>query len=336
MGTLLLRGLLAAVIALGLGPVALATLRRARVMDYPSERSSHTAPMLRGGGVAPAAAMLLALAVTPGIDGRQRVAIAAAATTFGFVGLTEDLVGIDALTRLAVQFAAAVGTSFLLLAHLTGPDLWRAAFAFGVVVWLVAFVNAYNFMDGINGISVVQAVCAGGAWFFVGSLAGSRALAAGGAVVAGAALGFGPYNVPKARMFLGDAGSYFIGAWLAAVAVLGLRASVAPEAVLAPLALYAADTGATLLRRAGRGERWYHPHRDHAYQRLADGGWSHVRTSAFVGACIAACAALGAVSLTGSIPARAVADAAIAGVVGGYLLAPGRPAGRQQRLRVAR
>jgi UDP-GlcNAc:undecaprenyl-phosphate/decaprenyl-phosphate GlcNAc-1-phosphate transferase len=204
-------------------------------------------------------------------------------------------------------------------------------FAAGAVFWIVGFVNAYNFMDGIDGISVAQAFGAGATWFAVGTVEDIPVLAAGGAIVAGAVLGFAPYNLPRARMFLGDVGSYFVGAWLATVAILGLRAGIAPEAVLAPLALYAADTGATLARRVARGELWYQPHRDHAYQRLGDAGWSHVQTSALVAACIVTCGLLGALSLADSVALRVSADLTIVGVIGGYLLTPNRLLSRNGR-----
>lgn len=303
-------------------PVALALLTRCDVLDHPSQRSSHVVPVPRGGGVAPALGALVAIAVTTSVPATGRAAIVVAAAGLGLIGLIEDLVGISALLRLAVQFlAAAVAAPFAFHA-MTGGVPWRVVFALAVVVWLVAYVNAYNFMDGIDGISVAQAVGAGITWFLVGRYVDSRILAAGGIIVAGAALGFGPFNVPRARMFLGDVGSYFIGAWLATVAVLGLGAGMPVEAVLAPLALYMADTGTTLLRRVLRGERWYLPHRDHAYQRLTDGGWSHVRASGLVAACIALCGALGAVSVVGATSARVAADAGIVVVVVGYLLAP--------------
>lgn len=310
------------VLTVAVAPLVLVVLRRKRVLDHPSERSSHSAPVPRGGGLAPAAGALLALTLTPSLSDQNRFGLAGVAVVFGVVGLIEDIVGIRALFRLAIQFVAAMFLAVPLIHDVAGPELWRGLFAVGVVVWLVAFVNAYNFMDGINGISVAQAVTAGVAWYLIGRHGGSRALAAGGAIVAGAGLGFAPFNIPQARMFLGDVGSYFLGGWLAAVAVLGLRAGVPPEAVLAPLTVYIADTGTTLLRRIARGERWFLPHRDHAYQRLIDAGWTHVRASVFVAACIGGCAALGAVSLTQSTPARIMADVAIFGVLGGYLLAP--------------
>ncbi|MGI8807524.1 MAG: glycosyl transferase [Acidimicrobiales bacterium] len=309
-------------VSLALSPLVLLVLRRSQVLDHPTERSSHRAPTPRGGGVAPAAGALVALAVTPAVQSGHRWAIGLAAVAFGALGLVEDVVGIGALRRLALQFAAGVLAGALLLDDLTGPAVWKVVFAAGTVFWLVAFVNAYNFMDGIDGISVAQAVGAGVTWFAVGSYGDSPVVAAGGAIVAGAALGFAPFNVLRAKMFLGDAGSYFLGIWLAAVAVLGLRAGLPPEAVLAPLALYLADTGLTLVRRVLHGERWYLPHRDHVYQRLTDVGWSHVRASAFVAACIATSGALGAVSLSDSTTARLAADVAIAGVIAAYVMTP--------------
>ncbi len=310
--------------SLAVAPLVLAVLRRAQVLDHPSDRSSHTKPVPRGGGVAPALGALLALAVTPSLPASHRAAFALAVAAFGLVGLFEDVVGIRALHRLAIQFVAASVVARFLLDGLSGPLLWQSVFAVGAVLWLVAFVNAYNFMDGVDGISVAQAVGAGVTWFLVGTVTDSPALAAGGAIVAAAALGFAPYNLPHARMFLGDVGSYFIGAWLGAVAILGLRAGVAPEAVLAPLVVYLADTGTTLAGRVARGEPWYLPHRDHAYQRLADNGWSHPRISGFVAACIGLCGALGLVSLGGSTPARVAADVAMVTVVAVYLLVPRR------------
>ena len=318
-----------------LAPVVLAVLRRAQVLDHPTERSSHASPIPRGGGIAVAVGSLAAFAVTPSMRGVDRFAIGLCATVFGLVGLFEDILGIRALHRLAIQFAAAGLVAVFLLDALSGRQLWRAVFAAGVVLWLVAFVNAYNFMDGINGISVAQAVGAGAVWLFAGTIADSAVLAAGGAIIAGAALGFAPFNVPRARMFLGDVGSYFAGAWLAAVAVLALRAGVPFEAVLAPLALYAADTAVTLARRVAGGETWYLPHRGHTYQRLGDAGWSHMQCSSFVAACIVACGLLGTVSFGDSLMARIAADSAVVAVIGAYLASPAWVARSRTTARVA-
>jgi UDP-N-acetylmuramyl pentapeptide phosphotransferase/UDP-N-acetylglucosamine-1-phosphate transferase len=141
------------------------------------------------------------------------------------------------------------------------------------------------------------------------------------ALVAGA-VGFAPFNFPTAKVFLGDVGSYFAGAWIAGLVVVTLRLGVPPEAAVAPVALYAADTGATLFGRVRRGERWYTAHRLHAYQRLVDLGWSHSATTGFVFALIALCSTLGLISLTAALQWRIAADIGIAIVVATYLVSP--------------
>lgn len=332
---LLVRGGVALGLSGLLAPLALALLRRGQVFDHPTERSSHASPIPRGGGVAVAVGALVALAFTSSAPTMERTAIALCAAMFGLVGLLDDILGIKALQRLAIQFAVAAMAATFLLDALASPQIWRVLLTAGVVLWLVAFVNAYNFMDGINGISVVQAAGAGAVWLVAGTIADSVVLAGGGVIIAGASLGFAPFNVPQARMFLGDVGSYFVGAWLAAVAVLAVRSGVPAEAVVAPLVIYLGDTGLTLARRLARGEAWYLPHRGHTYQRLSDAGWTHMRSSTFVAACVLACGLLGTVSLADSLVARIAADVAILAVVGAYLASPAWLPRSRPRLTVA-
>ncbi|MGH3902710.1 MAG: MraY family glycosyltransferase [Pseudonocardiaceae bacterium] len=303
-------------------PLVLRALRRRSVLDVPNERSSHTSPIPRGGGVAPVLGVLAAVVVARLGHTEAAIALAVATVGFGALGLAEDVSGVPPLRRLMLQVAIALATLPWLLDGLGGSLGWRLLFAAGVVFWLVGYVNAFNFMDGINGISVAQATVAGLAWLAVGTIGDAPALAAGGLIVATAALAFGPFNFPRARMFLGDVGSYGIGAALAALAVVGLRAGVPPEAILAPLALYLVDTSSTFVRRILIGETWYRPHCDHRYQRLVKLGWSHTRTTLFVAAVMAGAGGLGAVSLTGSLAARVIADVALVALLLGYLSAP--------------
>src|SRR5207248_1189863 len=107
------------------------------------------------------------------------------------------------------QLAAAILALPWLLHGLSGGWSWQVLFSAGVALWLVAYVNAFNFMDGIDGISVAQAAVAGAALYLVGRGEHVPALATAAAILAGAALGFAPLNVPRARLFLGDVGSYF-------------------------------------------------------------------------------------------------------------------------------
>jgi UDP-N-acetylmuramyl pentapeptide phosphotransferase/UDP-N-acetylglucosamine-1-phosphate transferase len=252
------------------------------------------------------------------------------AGAFGFVGLVEDLRGIEPRRRLAIQCVAAGAALPWLLGDLSGPTAWEAIFAAGVWVWMVAYVNAFNFMDGINGISVAQALISGLAWCALGRWHHDLAVATGGVILAGAAAGFAPFNFPRARMFLGDVGSYFLGAWSAAVVVLGLRAGLPPEAILAPVSLYLADTITTIVRRIRTGEPWYLPHRRHAYQQLVQLGWSHTRTTLSLAAIMATCCALGVVSLATSLPARVASDIGLFVILGVYVSSPGIIARRGQ------
>jgi UDP-N-acetylmuramyl pentapeptide phosphotransferase/UDP-N-acetylglucosamine-1-phosphate transferase len=140
-----------------------------------------------------------------------------------------------------------------------------------------------------------------------------------GAAVAASALAFLPWNAGQARVFLGDAGSYALGAALAVLAAYALVRRVPPEAVLGPLVLYLGDTAWTLQRRIRAGERWLEPHRTHVYQRWCDAGWSHQRVTLTAAAATVVLSLLGAASLTGDLPLRAAAGLAGTAVVVTYL-----------------
>lgn len=318
----------AVVLAFGLtlllAPVTLYGLRRLEVVDYPSARSSHVHPVPRGGGLAPAVGVIVAVAATSALVRPDRTALLVACVGFGLIGLVEDLKGLPPLTRFILQGLAAMAALPWLLADLGGSFAWRLAFGAGVVFWVMAYTNAFNFMDGINGISAAQVLVAGCAWATIGWSEDDTALIGSGLIGAVAALAFVPFNFPRAHFFLGDTGSYFFGGWLAVVAVVALRHGIAPEAVLAPLALYLADTGTTLMRRVSGGEEWQLPHRDHAYQKVVRAGFSHTRTTLIVGTVIVVCSACGLLALTGSLMVRVVGDALLAGTLIFYTTMPSR------------
>jgi UDP-N-acetylmuramyl pentapeptide phosphotransferase/UDP-N-acetylglucosamine-1-phosphate transferase len=147
-------------------------------------------------------------------------------------------------------------------------------------LWIVGYTNAFNFMDGINGLAAGQAVVTGFGMALLGGMAPNgyhSTPVLWSVAIASAALGFLPHNFPQARMFMGDVGSAPLGFWLA-VLVLWLAMN-AGAWLLVPLVLlhanFVLDTGITLLRRMMRGERWYAAHREHFYQRLVRSGKSH-------------------------------------------------------------
>lgn len=306
-------------------PTTIVILRRLGVLDYPNARSSHDRPVIRGGGLAVLLGALVGLVVAFPRPDEQTFGVIIAGAGLAAIGLVEDLKGVPALPRLGLQLVAAAASLPWLLRDLTGPTLWQALFGAGVLIWLVGYTNAFNFMDGINGISGAQTVIAGAAWMTIGTLQEVPFLALGGAIAVGSAIAFLPFNFPNARVFLGDVGSYFLGGWLAGLLVLGLRAGLPPEALLAPLALYLVDTGTTLIRRVREGEPWHTPHRQHVYQELVKQGWSHTATTGIVSMVLVVLSGLGFLSLAGNTGVRVAGNILLVTALAAYLALPHLP-----------
>ena len=169
--------------------------------------------------------------------------------------------------------------------------MWGAPLA---VVWIVAVVNFYNFLDGIDGLAAAQGMITG-----VGlTLAGWDPFAAAcGAAVAGACAGFLLHNWAPARIFMGDVGSGALGFLFASLPLLASPPQRSRAAFFVALSLwfFLADATWTLARRIVRGERWYEAHRQHLYQQLvaAGGSHAHVTSSLALGALVLTAAALG-------------------------------------------
>jgi len=303
-------------------PPTIALLRRLTVLDLPGGRSSHSVPTPRGGGAPIAVGLLVAAVLAPG-GGTAGLAFAVAVGFFGLLGLLDDLRGLPAIFRLVLQAAGSAAAAALLVLRLPLPAFVMAGAALAAAVWLVGFVNAFNFMDGVNGISGAHALIGGVAY---ACLAGWRrdgfGAAAGLALAAGAGA-FLPWNAGRARVFLGDVGSYSIGAALAVLAVRLIADGVPAEAVAGPVALYLADVAWTLQRRIRRGERWLEPHRSHVYQRWCDAGWSHQEVTLLTSALTVLLCLLGVAGLLGGTAVRVTADLAGLGVLAVYLGSPG-------------
>lgn len=242
-------------------PLARLFLLRRGVLDVPNHRSSHVVPVPRGGGLACVVGALAGLG-TASVFHQQVpwVAIAGALVLAG-VGYADDRGALAPVPRLGAQIAV-------------GAMIGSAAGGVGAIlagaVCVPVVVNAVNFMDGINGITSLNMAAWGAVAMAVGYVQGADAVVVIGAVTAGAAIGFLPWNAPIARLFLGDVGSYFFGALVAIGVVTGAGVSTSAILLVAPLTIYLADTGVSLVRRALRGESLLTAHREHVYQRLVD------------------------------------------------------------------
>jgi UDP-N-acetylmuramyl pentapeptide phosphotransferase/UDP-N-acetylglucosamine-1-phosphate transferase len=304
----------------GAEAVTIPLLRRAAIIDVPGHRSSHTVPTPRGGGIPIAAGLLVAAGM---IGGANAVVFAFAVAAFGLLGFAEDLRGLTAGRRLIMQAAGSTMVAVLLVSDLAGPaTVLLVALVALVAMWITGFVNVFNFMDGVNGISGAHALIAGVVFAGLGWWRHDWFLLPAGAAVAVSALVFLPWNAGQARVFLGDAGSYALGAALATLAAYAVLHGIPVEAALGPLVLYIADTTWTLQRRIRAGERWLEAHRTHVYQRWCDAGWSHQRVTVTAAATTVLLSLLGAASLAGDPALRAVADLAGAAVVITYLRSP--------------
>jgi UDP-N-acetylmuramyl pentapeptide phosphotransferase/UDP-N-acetylglucosamine-1-phosphate transferase len=301
-------------------PLTIPLLQRAAAIDVPSLRSSHTVPTPRGGGAPIAVGLVLAGLL---IHGATALTFAAAVAIFGAIGFADDLRGLPVRRRLLLQSAGSAVVASLLVARLGLPPAAKLAAAAVLAVWVIGFVNAFNFMDGVNGISAAHAVIGGAAYACLGAWDQDAFLVAVGAAVAVGALAFLPWNAVRARVFLGDVGSYGLGAALAVLAACAVLRGIPVEAVAGPVALYLSDTAWTLQRRIRAGESWLEPHRTHTYQRLCDAGWSHQRVTLATGAVTSLLSLLGTASLIGHPVLRVAADAAGICLLGVYLRSPG-------------
>jgi len=236
---------------------------RRQLVDQPGERRSHLVATPRGGGMAIVAALLFAAVVACVRWPAQGTWIAEAAAGLLLVagiGWWDDHRPLSARLRLAVHALASLWLGWLAW-RVTG-HAWAGALTACLAVGLI---NVWNFMDGINGLAVSQAALAAAAYAWV--LPVPQAWA-GWAVVA-ACIGFLPFNFPRARIFLGDGGSGSLGFILAALFALALAAGCSVWSLWLPLGTFIVDAGFTLFSRILSGQRWWEPHAQHVYQRLA-------------------------------------------------------------------
>ena len=250
------------------------------ILDHPTDRGSHSVATPRGGGVVFVLVILVfaaALALSGYIEGRV-LTLVLACSLVALVGFLDDWKSLSSSNRLLVHF--------IVVAILIGVGMAGISWSLWIfVLMLVALffgawmINLYNFMDGSDGIAATQAIfvsciVAGTLW-----LHGLPEVSAIAAISAAAIAGFVAFNLPPARLFMGDVGSGFLGALVASYAVL--LAPLGWHGVLILIcatALFVVDASLTLAIRVLRGHGPTEPHRSHIYQRLVRAFGSHAKT----------------------------------------------------------
>lgn len=267
---------------------------RINFLDVPVQRSSHVAPTPKCGGIAVVLAFLVFtigfyLIYRPDFDIKIHTVLIAS-LLMSLIGLADDILDVNYKVRLLLQLllSSIVVLAGLKLRSLSFPFFGEIIFSETTsfilsVLWLIAFTNAYNFIDGLNGLSAIAAIVTCSfigymyhnpiSWLLLGLSFG--------------ALSFLKYNFgSKARIFLSDVGSYFIGFFIAcsALALPYYQNDAAFLVIPFIFFLYIFDTFTTVLRRLMHHRNIFEAHRSHLFQLLNLLGWSHTQVSLFYGA----------------------------------------------------
>jgi len=250
----------------------------ASIMDVPNERSSHTVPTPRGGGVAIVISFIAVLPILVRFDSltlSEAAAVGGAGLLVAILGFADDHGHIAARWRLLGHFIAAAWVLFWLnglapiLFFSQVLDMGWAGPALGAM-YLVWVLNLYNFMDGIDGLASIEAICACLGMCVIYYVAGTPELVGAPLLLAAAAMGFLFWNFPPAKIFMGDAGSGFLGIAIGGLSLVSAWHS--PHFLwcwLILLGVFVVDATFTLMRRIIRGEKIYQAHCSHAYQNAS-------------------------------------------------------------------
>jgi UDP-N-acetylmuramyl pentapeptide phosphotransferase/UDP-N-acetylglucosamine-1-phosphate transferase len=280
---------------------------RWRVLDIPNDRSLHTQPTPRTGGVA----MLAGAGAGLLTAWHQGYAIAGTATIIAvlilaLLALVDDRHDLGAGLRLLVQ---AVVVAVLLNIH--WPPEVPVILLPVVLLFLVWMINLYNFMDGMDGFAAGMAGIGFGTYALLAWQAGHPELALGCAVIVAAAAGFLLLNFPPARLFMGDSGSTVLGLLAGIVILRGHGEGILPLwlgiLIFSP---FIVDASVTLIVRVHRGERFWMPHKTHYYQRIVQLGWGHRRTTLAEYGLMIACSGTAVATAGMTIPVQGLIIAA--------------------------
>jgi UDP-GlcNAc:undecaprenyl-phosphate GlcNAc-1-phosphate transferase len=272
---------------------------RCGAVDFPGERKVHEGIIPRFGGVAIFASFVFVIAgyylwFTPSgwivLRGSRVFGIAAAGVLIFALGVYDDLRGTNAWVKFSVQLVAAFlivwnGDVIRIVTNPAGGQINLGILAVPVtILWLVGVTNAFNLIDGADGVACGIGAIVAGTMAFVGAYNGNYESATIAATLCGALLGFLRYNFYPAKIFMGDSGALFVGFCLATLAIKTSQVSAATVSFLTPLValgLPIMDTSLSFFRRVHAGKNPFHADCDHIHHRLLRETLSH-RWTAFI------------------------------------------------------
>ena len=264
---------------------------QSQLLDIPNERSSHSIPTPTGGGMAVVVSFivfLLAAGLVFEVAADEVFILALTGVVLAIVGYIDDHRHIPAQWRLLIHFCVALLLLFSLDYLPSLPVFgwqWQSGWLLSGIslIALVWLLNLFNFMDGIDGIASVEAVSSLCAAALILWIAGDDYWPAILMALSGSVLGFLVFNWPPAKIFMGDAGSGFLGFMLGALALMtSATGMISLWAWLILLAIFIGDSTLTLIRRAARGEKIHEAHRSHAYQILSRKWGAHMPVTRIV------------------------------------------------------
>ena len=285
---------------------------RMNFLALPVSRSVHKSPVPYMGGVAIYLAFVLTSVMYWDLSDSSLQGLLLAGGFMVLVGVVDDLMNLPPAVKLMGQVAAVIilvlyGISIEKVTHPWGGFIHFGYWSIPVtMLWVLAFTNALNFIDGLDGLAAGVALIASLTFLNVALQTGQPLLAVYiCAVLGGAALGFLPYNFHPAKIFMGDAGSMFLGFMLASISIVGTLKSTAAIALGIPilvLGLPVMDTVWAIFRRLSNGQAVYQADRNHFHHRLLKMGMSH-REAVLVMYCVSGWMGISALALTNMHPA---------------------------------
>jgi UDP-GlcNAc:undecaprenyl-phosphate/decaprenyl-phosphate GlcNAc-1-phosphate transferase len=275
MARLALTGCLAMLLARHLTPAVAAAARRFGILDHPDGRlKAHEKAVPYLGGLALGLAFFVSLSVLFRYDRRMTGMLLAGAIVL-LLGLVDDLGALSWKVKFGGQALAVM----VLLKSGVVMNVSAFAPAVNIVLsslWLLGIINAMNLIDISDGLAPGVALFASAAFLVVAVFTGSALVAILSATLFGALAGFAPFNFPPARIYLGDAGSMFLGLMLGGLGLAGSYTGVSPWGLAAPLLILAVpvfDTAYVMALRLGRGRNPFLGSPDHLAVRLRRAGW---------------------------------------------------------------